>query len=100
VRTPRRRGGPVTSRRKHRGILKESDDLFRATRSRAFSYLVLTGSKRRAILFENGTANTFENECEHALDGWSGWGDLNSRSLGPQPSALDQTKPQPVKEEF
>jgi hypothetical protein len=22
---------------------------------------------------------------------------LNSRSLGPQPSALDQTKPQPVK---
>jgi hypothetical protein len=28
---------------------------------------------------------------------WSGWGDLNSRSLGPQPSALDQTKPQPVR---
>ena len=31
---------------------------------------------------------------------WSGWGDLNSRSLGPQPSALDQTKPQPVKGQF
>jgi hypothetical protein len=37
--------------------------------------------------------------CEQRLDSshWSGWGDLNSRSLGPQPSALDQTKPQPVK---
>ena len=69
MRTPRRRGEPVTSQRKHRGILKEGDDLFKEKRSRAFTYLVLTGSKRRARLFENGTANTFVNECEHAVVG-------------------------------